>query len=188
MNKIVILLISVALGVSAMGVYALDAGLMGPAASTITTATTVTESVGASSNPMPGCVMAKVVSSKGYSVEVYLPSSPKIGDKVCIDLIVRNVGSDPSASPNVQRITQQMTITDSSGRVVTTWNPVVLATGTLQPGHYIEAGEYWDSHAAYDGITPQAGTFHLHLDIKVPQSGPSASVELTSDTDLTITN
>ena len=187
MNKLVVLLISLALGVSAVGVLSLDAGLAGPAVSTNTSASTITESMGASSNPMPGCTLAKTASSQGYSIEMYLPSSPRIGDKVCIDLILRNLGTNANAFPNVQRIVQQVTITDASGRIVSTWSPVVLGNGTLQPGHYIEAGEYWDSHATYNGITPGAGTYHIELDVKIPQTSQSSAIEVTSQADLTLT-
>src|ERR1700730_14120593 len=119
MNKIVILLLGLALGVSSVGVYSLSAGVMAPPISSAVThgstaVTAITASASASSDPPPGCILAKTSSSQGYLVEIYLPSSPKAGDRVCMDVILRNVNS--TTSPNVQQIINQISITDSSGR------------------------------------------------------------------------
>jgi hypothetical protein len=147
---------------------------------TTANAATITATVGALSNPPSGCVLANKVSSQGYSIEIYLPGSPRVGDKVCLDVIFRNV--DSGSSPDVQRIIQRLNITDSNGKSVFAEYPVVLATGTLTPGHYIEGTLFWDSHNA------NPGTYRLHVDYKVPADGLKAAIELTADADITLTN
>jgi hypothetical protein len=160
-------------------------GLTQQHTSTPSTATTsITESLSASSMP-PGCILASKVSSQGYSLEVLLSNSTKIGGNVCVGLIVRNVSG---GAPNVQGIIQKLNITDSSGKVVSVMTPVVLASGTLRPGQYISGMEFWNSGTAYGGITPQPGAYHVTVDVKIPQDGPSAATELTADADFFLTN
>ena len=153
-------------------------------ASGLSSTTSVSASSSATSMP-PGCVLTKTVSDQGYSVEVFVSNSTKVGGKVCIGIVVQNVSG---GAPVAQGITQQLNITDSSGRSVTVLAPAVTVNGTLQQGHFVAGNGVWDSSVAYSGITPQAGTYHLTVGVKIPASGSNAAVELTAETDFLLTS
>jgi len=182
---IVVFLVAGVGAASSVGLFS-TGGLTHHQASTSSSAATVTTtaSSGASSMP-PGCVLAKTNSSQGYSVEIFLSNSTRVGGNVCIGLIVQNVSG---GAPNAPGITQQLTITDSSGRVVSVWTPAVTLTGTLQQGHYVAGSGLWNSSTAYGGVTPQAGIYHVGVVVKIPQNGANAAIELAAEADFTLTN
>lgn len=184
---IVFILVFLVAGVGAAysaGLFS-SAGLTHKQTSSSAIAATATMNSSSSASGMPpGCVLAKTESSQGYSIEVFLSNSTRIGENVCIGLIVQNVSG---GAPGAQGIIQQINITDSSGKIVSVWAPAITTTGTLQPGHYIAGSGLWDSSTAYDGITPQAGTYHVNVDVKIPQNGPNAAIELTTGADFSLT-
>jgi hypothetical protein len=182
-------LLAVLLGAGLIAGYSLgifsDTGLLKPhdtISSTTSATATMEASLGATDMP-PGCLPAATNSSQGYSVEVFLSNSTRVGDDVCVGLVLKNVSG---GAPDAQTIAEQLSITDSSGRVVSAWTGAVSAAGTLEQGHYISALEHWNSSAPYGGGTPRAGAYHVHADIKIPQTGPDAPVELTADAELSL--
>lgn len=133
----------------------------------------------------PGCALTTTVSDQGYSVDVYLSNSTKVGGSVCIGLVVQNVSG---GAPSAQAITQQLNVTDSKGRTVTVWTPAITINGTLQQGHYVAGSGFWNSGTAYDGVTPQAGTYQVSVEVKIPANGLNAATELMAEADFTLTN
>ena len=155
--------------------------------SAIAATATISASLSASTTASmpPGCALAKTVSSQGYTLEVYLSNSTKLGGNVCIGLTVQNVSG---GAPSAQGITQQLTVTDSSGRTVTVLTPAVTVNGTLLAGHFVAGSGFWNSSTAYNGITPQAGTYQVSVVVKIPANGLNAVTTLTADADFTLTN
>jgi len=135
------------------------------------------------SAPCPDLVAT--TTGQGYTLEVYLSNQTKVGNQVCVGLVVIN---DSGGTPNVQGIVGSYNITDSSGRTVDESSAgAVLGTGTLRPGQYISSVAYWNSSTPYDGLAPQAGTYHIACRVVVPQSGPHPEVDLAAEADLSLT-
>jgi hypothetical protein len=155
-------------------------------ATTVTSTTTTALSTSSGAPSMPaGCLLAATNSSQGYSVEVFLSNSTELGDNVCLGVVVQNVSG---GAPDIGGITQVLNITDSSGRLVDALSTGFNGpTGTLPPGHYIDGSGAWDSDSPYGGITPQAGTYHVSVEITIPQNGQYAEVDLTADANFTLT-
>jgi len=151
-----------------------------------TTATTaLSTSTGAPTMPQ-GCVSAGTDTSGGIVLEVFLSNSTKVGGSVCLGIVVQN---ESNSTLSTEYITQMLNITDSSGRLVVSLSPSLNATtGSLPPGHYIAGSGIWDSNIAYDGISPQPGTYRVEVDVTIPQNGQYAAVELTADADFALTN
>jgi hypothetical protein len=131
--------------------------------------TTVTYSVNAKSPPIPnGCSLARTVSNRGLRMEVYLPGSPaKVGDNLCILVVVYNVNATGSAQIRGTTITA----TDGAGNVINVPGCVVLSGAAIIPvGGQYSCGTSWDTAkpSTPNGPVPQAGTYRLEVSVGSP--------------------
>ena len=179
-NLSIIFTASLLIAATALGALALSNAI-----STPTNSTSSMYIVTASSGPnVPaGCSLAKTQSNDGYSLELYLRTSSKIGDQVCIDVVLRNTNTRPLPLPNAAEVT----IADSKGDNV--FRSGCVPTGanvTIAPGNLYECTMFWNSGSAYNGVQPQAGTYQFDVNVSIPGSGAQQAYNITSNANVTL--
>ena len=145
--------------------------------------------VGSTSNPFsPICTtLVKTESTQGYAINTFLSStSAKIGDYVCINVILQNIDGRNLTVSSGGGLTISYTVTEKNGTAVfhdscteATIAPSASgnATTSQDPIGSWSCGSAWDTGSAYDGVVPGPGTYYIVASVDVPNTvGQGTSV------------
>jgi hypothetical protein len=125
----------------------------------------------------PVCTtLVKVETSQGYSINTFLSStSAKIGDQVCINIILQNIDGRNLTVSSDGGLTIAYNVTEKDGAVVFHDSCTELsqptAGGTAASEGPIgswSCGTFWNTGSEYNGIVPGPGTYDLIASVDVP--------------------
>lgn len=105
------------------------------------------------------CGVAKEATQGSYTLEIETSSMAKIGSQVCINLILKNSGTQ---TVSITGDTLSMNVSDSSGSVVFhDYFAIAQPNATLASGQTYTGTTFWDTSQPSNGFTPTIGTYML---------------------------
>jgi len=167
MRKLLPLIVMLIAGVSAFAVYA---------SVSLGNNTTLTQSVNSSGQPQ-GCVFGYATSVYGLSLEVSSTANPSAGSRVCLHFVLRNVSNASLFSLG----TENVTLTDSNGRIAFSVVFVPTNQNGFAIGQVWETIAYWDTAQAYQGIISTVGIYHLSVQVTILEQGKVNTISSVSN-------
>ena len=169
------------IAVAGTAAYALASALSGPRSSGPSVSVpgnTVSGSGNVDASFSPVCTtLVKTQPSQGYAINTFLSSkSTELGNRVCVNVILENIDGRNLTVSSGGGLTIAYNITEKDGAVVfhrscteATLAPLTANTTVTEgPIASWSCGGFWDTGVAYDGITPQPGSYDVVASVQVP--------------------
>jgi hypothetical protein len=118
-------------------------------------------SVMASSSSIQTCSpLASTNSTNGLLLRTYLQTNVTIGNQMCVQAVLEN-----DNATTISSLSGNITVTDSQGGIAfqSTLTPFQAGSVKITTGSQLSFQFLWNTSNAYEGMTPQPGTYSVQV-------------------------